>query len=318
MVGALCNTGSEESSGGGAGHWTLSVGYRYQHSFRHFVGTNEQKQREVLGNQIVNNYHLFDVGVSYQLTPRVSINGSLPMLFAYRNQLYNPRGEYRVRGIGDATVGVRTWIWRPPTESGGNVSLGLSLKMPTGNSDSRSTATTSGGQIVQAVADQSIQAGDGGWGFAVDMQAFRRMPWGSTLYFTGTYLFNPEETSGVPTFRSRPSEAIMSVADQYLYRGGISHPVPKIRGLVGSIGGRIEGVPVHDAFGGSLGFRRPGYSIAVEPGFLYGRGRDTWSFNLPIAVERNRRRSVTDYMDNRHGDAAFADYSITIGYSRRF
>jgi hypothetical protein len=39
---------------------------------------------------------------------------------------------------------------------------------------------------------------------------------------------------------------------------------------------------------------------------------------MPIAVERNRRRSVTDIADGRHGDAAFADNLLIIGYSRRF
>jgi hypothetical protein len=82
--------------------------------------------------------------------------------------------------------------------------------------------------------------------------------------------------------------------------------------------GRIEGVPVRDIIGKSEGFRRPGYAISVEPGFLYSRGRDTWSISMPIAVERNRRRSVPDIADGRHGDAAFADDLLIIGYSRRF
>ncbi|MBL0158465.1 MAG: hypothetical protein IPP47_15375 [Bryobacterales bacterium] len=86
--------------------WVITVGYRYQESFRHFVGTVEQKQREVLGTQIRNTYHLFDVAVERQITSRFSLTGSLPILFAYRNQLYNPRGEFRVNGIGDMGLGL--------------------------------------------------------------------------------------------------------------------------------------------------------------------------------------------------------------------
>jgi hypothetical protein len=37
-----------------------------------------------------------------------------------------------------------------------------------------------------------------------------------------------------------------------------------------------------------------------------------------VALERNRRRSVPDIADGRHGDAAFADNLLLIGYSRRF
>ena len=79
---------------------------RYLPSFRHYVGTVEQVQRECLGNQISNIYHMFDVSVSRRITKRISASASLPILFASRNQLYALRGEFRTTGIGDATVGV--------------------------------------------------------------------------------------------------------------------------------------------------------------------------------------------------------------------
>ena len=87
------------------------------------------------------------------------------------------------------------------------------------------------GDAIIATADQSIQAGDGGTGFALDIQAYKPTYFNSTLYFSGTYLFNPRNTNGVRTFRTRRGEDVMSVADQYLYRGGVSHAVPKTRGL---------------------------------------------------------------------------------------
>lgn len=341
MLGALCSSGShsknseaDEAEKGpkvsdqerltrsdlvrGRQPWAISVGYRFQPSSRHFVGIQEQKQREVAGNQIQNTYHIFDVAIERQMTPRFSLGGSVPILFAYRNQLYNPRGEYRVRGVGDMSIGGRMWIFKPPTEGGGNIAIGMSLKLPTGQSDARGLATNAQGQIVNAVADQSIQAGDGGVGFSLDMQAYKPFYAQTMLYFSGSYLFNPRDTNGVPTFRSRASESIMSVADQYLYRGGISRAVPGVRGLTATFGGRIEGVPVRDAFGKSNGFRRPGYAISADPGFLYFTRGYVFSCNIPWALERNRRRSVTDIADGRHGDAAFADYAVTIGFSKRF
>jgi hypothetical protein len=296
----------------------VTVAYRYQSSFRHFVGTVEQKQREIAGTQIVNNYHLFDIGVSYPLTHRVTLTGSLPILRAERNQLYAPRGIYNVTGIGDMTLGARTWLFRPPTESGANIALGFSLKLPTGKYNATGLATTNSGQVIVATADQSIQAGDGGLGFVLETQAYQPFFSRSMLYFSGTYLFNPRNTNGVSTFRTRRFEDVMSVADQYLFRGGISRPVPKIRGMVASFGGRIEGVPVRDAFGKSDGFRRPGYSIAIDPGLMYMWGRNIFSIGAPWAVERNRRQSTTDILNRTHGDAAFADYSLLVSYTRRF
>jgi len=298
--------------------WTLTIGYRYQPSFRHFVGTVEQKQREILRNQIENIYHLLDFAIERQLTRRWSVSASVPVLLAHRNQLYPPRGKYVVNSFGDATVGGRAWIFKPPTESGDNISVGLSLKLPTGTYNATALATDRQGQTIVATADQSIQAGDGGAGFALDVQAYRRTYFNSELYFAGVYLFNPRNTNGVSTFRLRPGEQVMSVTDQYLYRGGIAHAVPKVRGLAVSIGGRIEGVPVRDALGGSDGFRRPGYAISIDPGFLYARGSYAFSCNVPWAVERNRRQSVSDYQNNTHGDAAFADYALIFSMSRRF
>lgn len=299
--------------------WSISVGYRYQPSSRHFVGTVEQKQRESINNQIQNIYHLYDVGIERQLTKRFSATASIPVLFAYRNQLYNPIAEYRVRGIGDMTIGGRGWIFRPPTENGGNIAIGVSLKLPTGKADATGLARDSRtGATVLAVADQSIQAGDKGVGFAIDTQGYKPLYYGIMGYFSGSYLFNPRDTNGVRTFRTRPLEAVMSVSDQYLARAGFARAVPKVRGLVVTLGARIEGVPVRDLIGKSNGFRRPGYAISGDPGFLYARWGYVFSVGVPWAIERNRRASVPDITVGAHGDAAFADYTVTMGVSRRF
>jgi hypothetical protein len=298
--------------------WVVTVSYRFQPSSRHFIGTVEQKQRELNNNQIQNTYHLFDVAVERQLSNRFSATASLPLLFAYRNQLYNPRGEYRVRGIGDMTIGGRAWIFRPPTESGGNIGVGISLKLPTGNAGAMGTATNAQGLTIRAVADQSIQAGDKGTGFVLDTQMYRPFYFRTMLYFSGTYLFNPRDTNGISTFRTARGEEVMSVSDQYLVRGGISRAAPKIPGLVVTFGGRIEGVPVRDLIGKSNGFRRPGYAISGDPGFLYARWGYVFSCNVPWAIERNRRRSVPDIARGGRGDAAFADFAVTLSVSRRF
>lgn len=298
--------------------WTVSIGYRYQPSFRHFIGTVEQKQREILGTQIRNTYHLLDFSISRRLSPRWSVNASIPLLFAERNQLYAPSGVYNVNGRGDMTVGGRYTIFKPSNERFSNVEVGFSLKLPTGIYNATGKAKDRNGNPVVATADQSIQAGDGRTGFALDIQAYRRVWYDSMVYLTGTYLFNPADTNGVATFRRRANEAVMSVSDQYLFRGGVSRALPWMRGLTVTVGGRIEGVPVRDALGKSNGFRRPGYAISVDPGLLYSRGLYTYSFNYARAVERNRRISVPDIENGTHGDAAFADYTVTVGFSRRF
>ena len=138
-------------------------------------------------------------------------------------------------------------------------------------------------------------------------------------YLSGVYLMNPKETNGVETFRGAENEQIMSVADQYLFRTGVLAAPHSWRGWGVGLGGRIEGVPVHDLIGGSEGFRRPGYAISVEPSVTFSRGPHAVSLSLPIAVQRNRQRSVPDLeVPGRIGDAAFADWVLLLGYFRRF
>lgn len=106
-------------------------------------------------------------------------------------------------------------------------------------------------------------------------------------------------------------------------RAGLSYATP-LHGLSASLGWRIEGIPVYDLVGGSGGFRRPGYVTSIEPSLAYMKGRTTLSLNVPVALVRNRTQSVTDKETERltgkprQGDAAFADYSVSVGFGYRF
>jgi hypothetical protein len=328
VIGAACTTpGDPEASSRHGNGWQLSIGFRKQRSHRHFVGTVEQTDRALERTEVVNDIYLMDVGVTYNFTARSSMTVSVPIQHATRvnparfdSQGVQTRPEQLTHsiGIGDMSVGGRIWLLDPARENRPrqNISFGFGVKLPTGDEGVTDTINTAAGPQT-VVVDQSIQLGDGGWGWAAATDMYKRLG-KMTLYGSGIYLFNPRNTNGVRTGRGRAAEAIMSVSDQYLARTGVIFAVPKTRRWTASIGGRIEGVPVRDAFGKSDGFRRPGYAISLEPGVNYARGKDFWSLTVPIAVERNRRPSVTDLRENRHGDAAFADYLIIVGYTRRF
>ena len=297
--------------------WQLSVDYRYLHSHRHFVGTEEQIQRATNRTEVNNITHLFNIAATYEVNSRFNVSVTVPLFFAQRYGQSSRNQATYANGIGDMSVVGRVWLLRPPAESRQNISFGFGVKFPTGNPGVTDTVTTAQGTVSKRVVDQSIQPGDGGYGMVLDFQSYKAIK-RVTLYASGVYLVNPRNTNGVLTGRSRPSEAVMSVADQYVYRAGAIFPFPKSRSLVWSMGIRGEGVPVRDLIGRSDGFRRPGYSVDVEPGLIFMKGKGTWSFSVPVAVRRNRTRSVPDILENRHGDAAFADYVILIGYSRHF
>jgi hypothetical protein len=91
-----------------------------------------------------------------------------------------------------------------------------------------------------------------------------------------------------------------------------------------SIGVREECQPSKDVIGGSMGFRRPGYIISIEPGVNYQFKKATVYAYVPVAVKRNRTQSVADKLKTAdtgvytQGDAAFADYLVNIGASFKF
>lgn len=296
--------------------WSVATGYRYFHSHRHFVGTVEQVNRAEQRTEVNNIVNLLDFAVSYQVNARWSVNAGVPLLLSERYNQRTPDQKTYGRGLGDTSVSARMWVVRPPTESRQNLSFGFGVKLPTGEYGQTNTVTTATGTRT-VVIDQSIQPGDGGYGLSLDAQGYKSISF-LTIYGSGIYLFNPRNTNGVMTGRGRASESIMSVPDQYLYRFGGIVPVPRIRPLTASMGIRAEGIPVRDAFGKSDGFRRPGLILDIDPGLMLSLGENTFSLNVPVPFRRERTRSTSDIIDNRHGDAAFADYVVLVGFSRRF
>jgi hypothetical protein len=213
------------------------------------------------------------------------------------------------------SVGAKFWLFRPPTESHQNIQIGFALKLPSGKPNVTSLISgVPNPSTTPTTVDQSIQLGDSGTGLALDYLAYKSLPKGFTLFSTGVYLLNPRNTYTATT----PGARVLSVSDQYLFRGGVGYAVPKLRGIALSLAGRDEGVPARDLIGREDGFRRPGYAVSVEPGLQYGRGHNLWSFSYAIAVHRDRTQSVSDVRAGTHGDAAFADSLILLGYSRTF
>lgn len=324
--------------GGGypaAGSWQVSFGWRNQTSDKHFVGSEYQPERLEDGTEVVNHLNLGDVSVRYQATSRIELSLGVPYLMATRSQAIRntntqqivERYQTQARGVSDMVFAARRWMLDPEKHAGGNVMLGLGAKLPTGDNNVVDTfrvfsATPApAGTITNAVrtVDQSIQPGDGGFGILADVSAFKSLASGRvSLYASGAYLANPGGKSGVQTYRSGRGEEVMSIADQYSVRGGAAVAFPGISNLSFSAGVRWEGVPVRDLIGPSDGFRRPGEAVSIEPALSYVRGKNSISLGVPFAIYRNRPQSVPDIARGAHGDAAFADYLILVGFSRRF
>jgi hypothetical protein len=322
--------GVQEAPYTGPNRWQVSMNWRYQRSDRHFVGPHEEAQRQEEASEVINHINILDLGIRYNASPLWSFSVAIPYFRAARsgpirasNREVIARSRTHSEGVGDIVLKAERLLWKPLTHPNGNISMGLGIKLPTGDDDVEDQRLRLiNGQFVTdtTTVDQSIQPGDGGTGIVFNVQGFQRIPRsGYALYGSASYLANPKGTNGVPTFRNNRGEEIMSVADQYVGRAGVSYSNAKLKGVGLSLGGRLEGVPVEDIFGSDDGFRRPGYAISVEPGVSYSRGAHTVSLAVPYALYRNRTRSVPDRaVPGRHGDAAFADYIIMLGYWRRY
>ena len=310
--------------------WQVTVSWRYQHSDRHFVGTEEQTHRTAEGSEVINDINLAEIGIRYSFSPQTSISVGVPYLMATRSHPIRDddrnvvdRSVLSSRGLSDITIVGHRLLWDPTVPRRGNLSLGFGIKLPTGADNVTDTRERlDDGERVLSVetVDQSVQPGDGGFGWVIDASGYRLLGSSGALaaYASGAYLINPDGKNGVHTYRSAPGEDIMSVADQYVARAGLTFGPQSWRGFSAGLGGRIEGIPVHDLFGSSEGFRRPGYALSLEPSVNWVRGPHAVSLAVPIALQRNRQRSVPDLHNGRHGDAAFADWVLLASYSRRF
>ncbi|MDQ2720260.1 MAG: transporter [Bacteroidota bacterium] len=313
--------------------WILNVNNRYFKSFRHFVGTKEQKQRIANGSEVINHSYTLDLTLTRILNKWWSISLDAPILANSRSSLYEHDGKNRFLthsfGLGDIRLSAYRWVFDPSKSSKGNIQFGLGVKLPTGDYKYQDLFHKNDSTIVLGPVDQSIQLGDGGLGFSTELNAYYNISKKFSLYSNLYYLLSPREQNGTLTSRGGTPSAssikngsfVMSVPDQYMIRAGANFTA---KALTASVGFRDECLPVHDLIGGSKGFRRPGYILSAEPGITYDFKKFNVYAYVPIALVRNRTQSVADKIQTQltglytQGDAAFADYTVNVGFSVRF
>ena len=332
-------TGANSNSLMHPGQWQVSLGFRSLHSYKHYIGADYQPAREAAGTNVINDQQGFDVGVTYSVTDRLSVAFNLPLSFNYRSSLYEHYGNAVAgnpaqkrfgtiaNGIGDARITASYWLLDPLKHMKGNLSVGLGIKLPTGDWNVQDQfhrrATDGSDYTVTKAVDQSIQLGDGGVGINLEIQGYQQLFNRTSLYYNGFYMSNPKNVNSAANVA--PDKVVtdemvrfMSVADQYAGRVGLNYALAPKAGIGATLGARIEGIPAYDLIGGSDGFRRPGYVFSIEPGISYSTAKNTLFVSLPIATQRNRIKSASDWANNKHGDAAFADYIITATVTHRF
>jgi hypothetical protein len=313
--------------------WIFNANTRYFKSYKHFVGKEEQKQRVDNGTNVINHSFTLDAAITRLINKRWSVSADVPIISNTRSSLYENGGKERNTtssfGLGDIRVWASYWMLSPVKSPKFNLQLGLGLKFATGDYRYTDRFYTATGTTQIGPVDQSIQLGDGGTGITTELNGFWAITRQLNMYGNLYYLFNPREQNGTSTARGGTPSAtaiangsdVMSVPDQFMVRGGLNYSVKK---LTMTAGIRHECIPVHDLIGGSLGFRRPGYITSFEPGLTYAFRKISLYTFVPIAITRNRTQSMADKITTEnsgkytHGDAAFADYAVNIGFSVNF
>src|SRR5882762_7331541 len=146
------------------GQFQIGSSYRYFHSFRHFVGTAEQPQRQTTGGgfdengkekgNAVNIYsHAVDLNISYGITDRLQVNVSIPYVNNERSQvlatkkdavtgqtLEGTRYSVYAKGLGDIRVSANYWVFNPAMATKGNLLVGLGMKLNSGSYTAKDNA----------------------------------------------------------------------------------------------------------------------------------------------------------------------------------
>jgi len=300
-----------------ARHWEVGAAFRRLSADQWFVGSQVREAAAPFGQPLFLNVGSIDATVTYGVTDRVSLTMTVPFSRGTHSRYYADGKRHTVEagGLGDVSGIANIWLWRPSLDSKGNLALGVGLKTASGNNDAIDKNFLADGTVTTNPVDQSIQPGDGGIGVILQLQGYRKLVGSASGYVYGWYLMTPREKTGVPS----PLAGVpLSIPDVYSFRSGVSAPVWPKRGISASLGPRIDGIPLRDLAGGSGGFRRPGYSLYLDPGVIVSTGRSTWSLNVPLRVHQNFKRSLVDIQKGSAGGGDLARYLVLFGYSINF
>ena len=205
-----------------------------------------------------------------------------------------------------------------PYGLGGNLSVGVGVKLPTGRNDVQGTWWNADGSTIAWPVHQSIELGDGGWGFNVRTQGFQPLWSRLYLYGGGSYTFNPRRTSEV--VRTPGSPQHWAVPDTWDASAGVAAALWPEQGFSARVGIAFDGTRKRDLIGGtdSLEHRLPATAGYLMPGLTLTRGAHTFTVTMGARIYKNFLPSVWDDANGKKGGGGLAKYVFQTGYAVRF
>lgn len=299
------------------GGWQFAILYRQATSDLHYQGRDPYPELDPNGP--INRQKQLNFDATYGITKRLSASLNVPIVFNSFSVRRAPRpgaapewGSTEANGLGDASVRVNYWLFRPREGGTWNLQFSAGLKLPTGKAGVWDTVYDK-----RVPVDVSIQPGDKAWAPVVSLQGFKQLSF-ATLFGSANYMFNARGGTNVPTFfgtlNNPNNRTVNSSQDQFVYQAGASintrkyWPVP-------IVAYRVNGVPVWDVFGSAVGFRRPGTIAFFEPGLSYTLGGHVFTVTVPVRTYVNVKDSPQSV---RIEDATVPKYALTMSWVKRF
>ncbi|HEX3236260.1 MAG TPA: hypothetical protein VHR41_18865, partial [Gemmatimonadales bacterium] len=205
------------------GEWEGGVAYRRLTADDWFVDDKIDPSAGPFGEPVHFNLHTFDLSLAYGVSRRLSVRLTVPVTTGTSSRLYEDlvRHETSATGVGDVNLLGSYWMLDPLSSPTGNVALGIGVKAPTGRHDAEDEFWTLDSTFSHPV-HPTLQPGDGGWGFLLQAQAYRRLAGRLSGYLFGSYLLSPREKTEVLFIPTLPGSSV-SVPDAYHAKLGFAY-----------------------------------------------------------------------------------------------
>lgn len=287
------------------GQFQATAGMTQFEADEEFRGVQHRMDLESKNTQVKEGAVTLDLQGGYGLTRQLSLNVSAPVvLFSHWSTvLAGTRYDQTAHGLADVTISGNFWLFNCERYPEKNISFGMGVRMPTGNSDQKVLYPNSLGQDFQMrPVFPGIQPGSGAWGWRLSVDGFQRIK-RFTLFGTGIYTFSLREQNDTYALgatlnplgvtATAANLRYISTPDSYLFNLGLATAVPKVRGITAFVNGRIAGVPVHNVLTATSGFRQPGYFVTIEPGLAFSTSLASYTLSAPLRLQAGTRPNFT-------------------------
>ena len=302
------------------GEWQISLVYRRFTSSNLVQGHDDHSPSAPRGLPSTVHSRTLNLSMTYALNRRLGLSAGIPYLDGDHTTWYadSARHTNSSRGLGDLQLMASFWL-RPiqAVQPGGNLSVGLGVKVPTGRNDVAGRWWNADGSTVTFPVHTSIQLGDGGWGLVAQLVGFQ--PFGAVnyVYVSASYTAVPRGTTDV--VRSPGSTLHWAAPDAWNATLGIARVLWPEQGLGIDLSARFAGTPRRDLIGGrDDGYRLPATTGYVTPSVALTRGGHSFSLAVPVLLYRNFLPSYVDLETGKPGGGGLAAYQLLAGYSVRF